>query len=125
MLYELNRFLNQQNVCGCSFIMSSLVLKGQENFIKLLLETSTAQGLLILKNPTPSQVEVLGEIVNNLLKLEFPKRYKKKISAGKGILSAFSKASGIKKKIAVLRKHSKRILSLLKFIKDCLLFMLA
>lgn len=110
--------------CGCYFIMTSHVLKGQENFIKLLLETNTTQGLLILKNPTTPQVEALSEIADNLLKLDFPKKYKRKISTAKSILTALSKAKGVKKKIAVLKKHSKKILSIIKYIKDCLFFLI-
>lgn len=100
-------------------------LKTQENFIRLILETTATQALILLKNPTNSQVNTLSEISKNLLTLDFPKKYEKAIKSSKFILKQLSKRASYTTKINVIKKYAKRILSILLLIKDCLLHILS
>ena len=102
--------------------MSKLLLSNT-HFLRLILETSKKQAVLLLENTTPTQTLVLSEIASNLLELPLTSTVQEKlVHRNRKILKKLSrKSTSLKAKKKTLEESSSRIYILLKSVEQPLL----
>lgn len=105
--------------------MSSEAVRSEEYYFRLLLETDKKQAKLLLTNPNSGQLSALSEIAYNLISLVLPKQAQKLVKKLKTFLTKISKkATSIRAKIGLLKKHWKALLDVLKSVKDEILMLI-
>lgn len=105
--------------------MTSPALRSSESYIRLLLETQKDQAVLLLSNPTQTQLNALIEIVENLLELNPPADVKAALKRNRPTLKKLAKrGSSFRAKLRIWRKHAKLVLKLFLLIKNALLALL-
>lgn len=102
--------------------MPSVLLRSEQNFLRLLLQTSREQGCLLLGTATSKQIGAICEIALNLLTQVLPKAIRSIVRRHKLLLEKLAKTKlAIQSKARLLKKHCKIILRILLSIRDLLL----
>ena len=97
-------------------------LKECQDFLKALLKGSRVQGEAILITASEKQVNCLGEVASNLLRLPLSKKAKKLVMKCRKILTILGNfALSAKKRLVVIHKYAKKILAVLMAVKNRLL----
>ena len=105
--------------------MTSVRLRAEGDYIRLLLSTTKEQGCMLLAAATTKQIEAICEIVLNLLTQILPKTIKAIVSRHKSLLEKLAKKrTAIRSKARLLKKHCKTILRILQSVRDLLIELL-
>ena len=93
--------------------------------MRVLLKGGRVQAEAILVTASVKQVDCLGEVASNLLRLPHGKKAKKQVMKYKKILSMVGDfALSTKKRLALIQKYAKKILVVLLAVKNRLLELL-
>ena len=91
-------------------------------FLRLMYDTTKKQGLLLLRNTTPTQALVLSEISLNLLGLPLSLDQEKGIKKHLKILKRLAKKkTSVKSKQKLIATHSKVLYNILKTVEGPIL----
>ena len=105
--------------------MTSAVVRANEAYFRLLLETEKQQAKLLLFNATKYQVNALSEISHNLLNCDVPTKVRRLVNKIKTGLKRLAKASvSIKSKLRLLKKHADVLIKILTLIKETIMLLL-
>ena len=101
----------------------SKLLQDNSSYLRLLLDTSKNQALLLLQYTTPAQANVICEIAYNLLDLPLSSSIQEKqVSKNKKTLLKLSKkTTSVKNKQKLISDNSRSLLGLLETVKESLL----
>ena len=104
--------------------MSSRLLKCSD-FLKSLLRGSRVQSEALLVTASDKQVDCLGEIFHNLLRLPLGKKAKALVAKYRKIVTAVGNlALKVKNRLSVIQKFAKKILFVLMAVKMRILSLL-
>lgn len=98
------------------------VVETEGDFFRFLLTTSRAQGVVLLKNLTPRQVDAVGEVFQNILySEELDPNLLKTLKKQKHILrKAGDRKASVRRRKAAIKLHPLAVLKILKRVEDIL-----
>ena len=96
------------------------VVQTEGDFFRFLFTTSRAQGVVLLKNLTPRQVNAVGEVFQNILySEELDPELLKSLKKQKHILrKAGERTASLRKRKTVIKLHPLAVLKILKRVED-------